>query len=136
MSQTVDSTTNDAGDRRHHRRNNIERLLDRAKYLDKTECALIDQVYRYGSTIPSIARVSGQSVSNLRRQMTRLLKRINSPLFASMIIHGELLPTKVRRTSTLVVIKGYSQRRAADVTGQTLHRIRKHMEILWALARV
>jgi len=135
MSETIITTTNAEVNRRYQRRNSIERLLDRAKYLGETDRALIDQVYRHGSSIPSLARVSGQSITNLRRQMERSLKRINSPLFTFMITHGDLLPAKVRRTATLVALKGYSQRRAADVSGLTLHRVRKHIEILRALAR-
>lgn len=135
MSESIHSTTNTEADRRSHRRNAIEKLLDRAKYLNETDRALIDQVYRYGSSISSVARISGQRAANLRRQMAKLLKRVNSPLFAFMIVHGDLLPVKVQRTAKLVVLKGYSQRRAADVSGQTLHRVRRHMEVLHALAR-
>ena len=135
MFQKVNSITNDEADRRSLRRNHIEKLLNRAQYLDETEGALIEQVYRYGNSISSIARVSGQSAADIRRQIARVLKRINSPLFTYMITHGDLLPAKVRRTATWVVIKGYSQRRVADMSGQTLHRVRKHIEILRALAR-
>ena len=135
MSEPVSSISNGEVDRRYHQRSNIEKLLDRAKYLGETDQALIDQVYRHGSSISSVARASGQSAGELRRQMARSLKRINSPLFTFMITHGDLLPVKVQRTAALVALKGYSQRRAADASGQTLHRVRKHIEILRALAR-
>ena len=135
MSDSTSFTTNTEADRRYHQRNHIESLLDRAKYLGETDCALIDQVYRYGSSVSSVARISGRSAPYLRRQIARSLKRINSPLFTFMIMHGDLLPAKVRRTATLVALRGYSQRRTANVSGQTLHRVRKHIEILRALAR-
>ena len=136
MSQTINATTSAGIGRRSHRRNYIERLLDRAKYLDESDHALIAQVYQYGSSISGIARVSGQSASNLRRHVARLLKRMNSPLFTFMMAHGDLLPGPTRKIATLVVLKGCSQRRAASLSGQTLHRVRKHLQTLRALARV
>lgn len=60
MYQPVSSITNAESKHRFHQRNSIEKLLDRAKYLSETDRALIDQVYRYGSSISSVARVSGQ----------------------------------------------------------------------------
>lgn len=70
----------------------------------------------------------------VRRRLSVLLKRMNSPLFRYVVSHHALLPAPTRRVADLVVLQGYSLRKAAASAGLSLHRVRQQMQTLRALA--
>ncbi len=134
MSYAIEIATEAGLARRHRRRERVERLLDRAVHLEESDRLLIEQVYRHGVGIVDVARLSGQSPKNLRRRVDKLLKHINGPLFSFMLAHSDLLSEATRRTADLVVLKGCSLRRASEISNQSLHQTRQHMQIVQALA--
>ena len=104
-------------------------------HLEESDRLLVEQVYRHGVQIADVARLSGRSPKNLRRRVDKLLKHMNGPLFSFMLAHGGLLSGATRRTAELVILKGYSLRRASEINNQSLHQTRRHMQTVQALAQ-
>lgn len=123
-------------DRRITRRAQTERLIDLASHLCTQDRVLIEQVYRYGIPAGDIAQLTGESPRSVRRRLTRVLGRLTSPLYGFLVMHRDVLPGPVRRTAELVVFKGYTLRGAAGETGTTLHRVRRDMCSVHAIARL
>lgn len=136
MHPAITTVTYETAERRRRHRDDIERLLDRASHLPATDRVLVEQVYRHGVPVVDIARLSGQPPRKLRRRLARLLKRMNSPLFAFLIRHGDQLPQPLRRTGELIVLEGHSLRRAVSLSEQSLHRVREHLRTLQTLAQL
>ena len=136
MTQSLSFVTGTGLDRRRLRRDRVERLLERADHLSREDRLLIEQVYRHGIAVSDIGRLSGKPARTLRRRITVLVQRMNSPLFEFVVSHSDLLPTGMRRTAELVVLRGHSLRRASTLSGQSLHHVRLHMRSLYVLARL
>lgn len=136
MTQTLSFETGTGQDRRRLRRDRVERLLQRAEHLSREDRLLIEQVYLHGIAVSDVARLSGKPARTLRRRITGLVQRMNSPLFEFVISHNDLLPPSMRRTADLVVLRGHSLRRASRASGQSLHHTRLHVRSLQVLARL
>jgi len=136
MSQALNFATIEAVDRRRCYRDQVERLLERADYLEDADRLLVEQVYRHGMPVTDIARLTGDRPRNLQRRVAKLLKRLNSKLFLYVISHKDSLASSVRRSSELVVLHGHSLRRAASLSHRSLHQIRQDIRALRAMAGV
>ncbi|MEE9211198.1 MAG: hypothetical protein V3U29_00925 [Phycisphaeraceae bacterium] len=136
MPTPIAIATHAAAERCHRRRDEIEHLLSLAQYLDEPDRLLIHQAYRHGVPMADLARLAGKSPRAVQARLIRLFKLIRQPLFGFVVLHGDLLPPPTRRVAHLVVLHGHSLRRTADMTGQSLHRVRQHMRTVCVLARL
>ncbi|WP_428387549.1 sigma factor-like helix-turn-helix DNA-binding protein [Mucisphaera sp.] len=117
-------------------RSHAERVLRLAPLLPSDERLLLEQVYRHGLSIADLARLTGLPPRTLQRRIRNIVKRLNSDLFRFVAAQEDILPRTVRPTARRVAIHGRSLRAAARESGLTLHRVREHMRIVQALARL
>jgi len=108
----------------------------RSQHLADEDRVLIEQVYGHGVSVADVARLSRRPARSLRRQVKNLLLRMKSPLYTFMMGHSDLLPEEVRLVAKLTVLHGNSLRKAAAMSGRSLHEVRQHVQTLRALARV
>jgi len=122
--------------RRHLRQAATERILALAPQLAPEDQALVEQVYYHGQPLTRVARAAGVSPKHLNRRLSRVLNRIRQPLFQFVATRGELLPREAAATARRVVLRGESLRQTAHQTGQSLHRVRRHMDTVRAYHRL
>ena len=134
MSQAISMTTRASVDFRHHRRDQVEQLLERAQYLSEPDRLLIEQVYQHGISITDLARLTNNPSRSLRRRVVRLIQRMDSPMFMFVVRNQFRLPPEALRVGQLVLCQGHSLRRAAKVAGRSLHHIRRHLQTVYDLA--
>ncbi|QDU72773.1 hypothetical protein [Mucisphaera calidilacus] len=133
---TVERATEKQLHARVSQRNHADRILARAAYLPRHEQLLLDQIYRHGMTITDTARLLDKPPRTVQRRLRNLLNRLNSDLFAFVATQLDLLPPDVRPTAKSVALHGHSLRKTARQTGISLHRVREHMGVVKALARL
>jgi DNA-directed RNA polymerase specialized sigma24 family protein len=122
--------------RRQLRGRATDRILARAKHLAPGDRALVEQVYDQGQQLTTLARLSGVPAHRLYRRLCRVLRRMRDPLFEFVATRGTLLPREVAATAERVVLQGQSLRQAARSTGQSLYRVRQHMQTVRAYHRL
>jgi DNA-directed RNA polymerase specialized sigma24 family protein len=136
----------------------IEDVLTASKHLSPGERALIDGVYRRGLSVTALAAITGERPHRLRRRLRDIVQRMRSPLFRYVLhmlamrdLAGER-PSHCRpdaaaanRSSDLsseqrlgvaraIVLQRRSQRAAARDLNLSLHRVRREIDRLRALA--
>lgn len=136
MVQSVTTASYLAIERRIHRRDQVEYLLSVAEHLPKADQLLVEQAYGQGTSVADLARLAGRSRRAVQARLTRLTKRLRQPLFAYVVLHGDLLPQDARRVARLVVLHGHSLRHTAAVLDRSLHYVREQMRTSRALARL
>jgi DNA-directed RNA polymerase specialized sigma24 family protein len=136
MSIPLDPAQAGLDHRRQLRQAATDRILALAPHLADHDRALIEQVYQHGQSPRAVARATGVPASRLNRRLSRILGRIRQPLFQFVASRSELLPREVAATARLVVLEGESLRATAQRTGQSLHRVRRHMETVRAYHRL
>lgn len=136
MINEVETVSESSVELRRHRRAYIEQILDRAVHLGESDRILIQQVYEFGLSMTDVARLRKEKLKSVQRSVSRLLVRMNSELYLFVLSHLDVLPESIRRAADLVVLQGYSLRRAADMSQQSLHHMREQMRSLHALAGV
>ncbi len=122
--------------RREHQRGGYERLLELAQPLPDADRLLLEQVYRQGQTFADLARLMGQREWTLRRRVARLVKRMRQPQYRFLLKRRDLLDKPVRRCAELAYFQAYSLRRIAQVTGQSLHQVRRCMHDFQVVSRL
>ncbi|MEX0652662.1 MAG: hypothetical protein WD534_03565 [Phycisphaeraceae bacterium] len=123
---------------RHHlasRRDAADRVLERAVHLAPADRLLLEQVYRHGLSAAEVARLTRQPTRTLQRRVQRLLTHLADPLFAYVAARLELLPPETHPVAQYAILQGHSLRRTARLTGQSLHRVRQHLDTIRTLAR-
>lgn len=136
MIQAASIATVDGFESRRVHRDWAERLVDRSAHLPSRDRVLIEQVYGNGVSMTDVARLTGEPARRVQRRVSALVRRVESPLYKFMIVHGESLDQPIRRTAQCVVFEGMSLRAAARVCGVSLHRVRQRIQFVRALARV
>ncbi len=122
--------------RRQLNRQRIDELLLLAEYLPDADRMLIEQVLLNGQPIAKIARMSRRPARCLQRRAGAILKRLSQQLFKFVAVRADALPSDVRLTARLVVLHGLSLRDTAEISGQSLHRTRQHMNTVHVTARL
>jgi DNA-directed RNA polymerase specialized sigma24 family protein len=107
-----------------------DRILALAPHLKPSERALIEQVYAQGLPVSEVARAAGVSRKQLNRRLSRILRRIRQPRFRFVATRRELLPRQVAAVARHAVLEGRTLRETAALTGQSLHRVRQHMQTI------
>ncbi len=136
MVQSVTTASYPAMERRIQRRDQVEYLLSVAEHLPRADQVLIEQAYGQGTSVADLARLAGRSRRAVQTRLARLTKRIRQPMFAYVVLHGDLLPSEARRVARLVVLHGYSLRHTAAALDRSLHYVREQMHTIRALARL
>jgi len=107
-----------------------DRILALAPYLGDRDRALIEQVYARGQAVAEVARAADVPAKRLNRRLSRILRRIRQPVFQFVATRGDVLPREAAATARYAVLEGYPLRQVAALTGQSLHRVRQHMQTI------
>jgi len=121
---------------RQFKRSRIEELLALAEYLPPKDRVLIEHVLGKGMPVSRIAKLYQRSPRQLYRQANVIIKRMSDKMFRFVAIHMNTLPLETRPTAKYVILHGLRQRQTAEITGTTLHHVRKHMNTIQATARL
>lgn len=132
---TINETLDGSRAALNERRARIEALVELASHLPPADKALIEQIYERGVSANELARATGRCPRSLQRRARNALRRVNSPEYRFLALHGDRLSPDTRRTARLIVFSGLSYRAAADATDTTVHRVRQHLLTLRALAQ-
>jgi hypothetical protein len=118
------------------KRRQIDELLVLAEYLPSADRVLLEQVLAGDLPISQIAKLYQQPARHLQRKAQSIIKRLSNKHFKFVAIQMKTLPPDVRTTARYVIIQGLSMRKTAQISGMTLHRVRKDMNTVHATARL
>lgn len=119
--------------RRRKRREQVERLLERAAWLPAGERELVETVYRDGRSVAELARAAGTDPRRLSRRLRQAVRRMLSDEFAYVARHRERWPASRRRVATATCLHGLSMREASETLGMSLHTVRRHHQAVRTL---
>ncbi len=123
-------------DRRLDRRQWAERVLEHARHLPLRDRLLLEQLYRHGLSLTQVAQLLGKDRKAVARHVARLLRRIRQPVFPFVAHRADLIPRDIRTVARLTVLEDHSLRDTAQITGRSLHRVRRDMQTLAVIARL
>lgn len=118
--------------RRRKRRDLSDHLLLRAEWLEPSERALVEAVYRDGRSAIELAALAGRTPRSMRRRLRRIVRRVLAPEFVFVAQRRSRWTASRRRVADACILHGRSMREAATELGLTLHTIRRHMEAIRA----
>ena len=101
-----------------------DRILDRASHLRAEDHELLRAVIESGQSLGSMAALTGEPISRVRRRVHRLLERINSPLFAFVVTRAESMAPLQRRVAMACIVEGRTIREVAGTLEISFHRAR------------
>lgn len=126
--------------RRQRWRAGIDRLLERSELLPQEERELINAVFRNGTSVVRLAKLSGRpsEARRLRRRIRLIVERALSDGFAGMarsLSRGEAgdWPRTRKRVGELLYIEGKTLRQAAVELRRSVHWVRAHRAALEAI---
>ncbi len=108
----------------------VEDMLRRAQKLDPADRALIEHVLRDGRRAAELAPLLGVHKRTAQRRVNRLLDRLQDPVFQAACDRLAQLPPPIRAVAEHHICRGRTLRDTARRTGQSLHRVRVHLERL------
>lgn len=121
-------------------REGVDRLLTRVEFLPEHERALIEAVYRNGTPVVRLARLSVPTSKprRLRRSVRLIVERMLSDRFVSMarcVSRGAVgrWPRTRRRVGELLYLQGKTLRQAAVELGLSVHVVRNHRGAIEAI---
>jgi hypothetical protein len=125
--------------RRGVRREEAEVLVRRAAALPEPDRRLVEAVFRDQLTVSQLASIwrerKGRQADArfLRRRLRRLVERMRSSDFETVLAcRARWSPTR-RRVATACVLHGLSIRQAAEELGLSLHAVRRHLHAVTAV---
>lgn len=136
MSHKIQQIASDAHDYRHDQRCRAEQYLALAEYLPPRDRVLIEHILGKGMPVAKIAALYQRPARQLHRQANVILKRMSNKMFRFVAIHMNTLPLETRPTAKYAILHGRSLRQTAELTGTTLHHVRRHMNTIQATARL
>ena len=116
--------------RRRQGRDIAESLVARAEYLLPKDRALINAIYRDGSSAREVASLTDATPRAVRRRIRSLAQRVLDPRFAFVIIHREQWPPTRRKVATETILHGLPLRAAAKSLDLSLHTVRRHADAI------
>lgn len=122
-----------AGLHRLSMRNDAERLLELAEHLAPSDRALLRSIYRHGMSAAELARAMGIRPRRVTDRVQKLMQRINSPHFRSVLAQRERWPAIRRRIAEAVFLRGEGQRTVAAKLQCTVHEVRIEIERIRAI---
>ncbi len=112
-----------------------ERAVQRAAHLPEAERQLVLAVCQRGQKATEVAALTGRHPRAVRRQLVRLLRRVNTPEFALVVGHGEAWSATMRSVGQACFVRGLSLSAAAKSLSLTYHAVRRQRDAVCALAR-
>jgi DNA-directed RNA polymerase specialized sigma24 family protein len=126
--------------RKRFRREQAERLVERAAGLPDSDRILVELVLGEGRSVSDIAALRNVPDQALRRHLRRLIRRLASDEYVFVSRHlfpphgGECRWSPIRRrVAEACVLRGMSMRQAARLLNLSLHTVRKHRHALSAM---
>lgn len=113
---------------RSDRREIAEMIVDRARFLEAGDRALIRAIYERGLTVADLAKAHGASERTLQRRVRRLIQRLASPEFQAVLRQRMGWPVLQRRVAERVFLRGQSLRAAALELGVSLYQVRLEVQ--------
>lgn len=126
--------------RRQRWRAGVDHLLERSEFLPQEERELINAVFRNGTSVVRLAKLTGNpsAARRLRRRVHLIVERALSGSFAAMarcLSRGEAgdWPRTRKRVGELLFIEGKTLRQAAVELRRSVHWVRAHRTALEAI---
>ncbi len=136
MQHALNNLSDQAHALRHNRRRQIDELRALAEYLPSDDKLLIEQVLDGNLPMAQLARLYQLPARCLQRRAQSIIKRLSKKHFKFVALQMNTLPPEVRATAKQVVLNGQSMRKTAEISGQSLHKVRDHMSTVRATARL
>ena len=111
-------------------RDRIERILRLAELLEPRDRLLLEAVLDRGLSTSEVASLTDRSSSWVRRQVHRLMQRLESPHVIWILREANNWPPLRGRIARARFIAGLSQRQTARCLGVSLHRVREQDHLL------
>jgi len=121
-------------DSRTLQRGRMENLVSYAEHLEPADRALIESVFERGMSAADLARAMGRDPRHVRRRLKRLITRMSSRPFQFVLRCRDKWPVNQRRVADAIVLRGLTQREAADELDLTLHQVRTYIHAVNVLA--
>ena len=107
-------------------------ILKYACMLPEPDGTILKLTLMHGLPAESFASLLGLHKRSLSHKITKLMKRINNPMFMFVADHFDAIPTELKTTARCAILHGLSTRKTAGCTGLTLHKVRTNLQILHA----
>jgi DNA-directed RNA polymerase specialized sigma24 family protein len=112
------------------RRAGIERMLNRAAYLQPADRALLRQALDQGVPARELAILLGCDVRTVQNRVRRLVRRLNHPETVAVLKHLDDWPHDTAAVAIAVWLQGLSQRDTSSATGLTYHQVRQQVQLI------
>jgi DNA-directed RNA polymerase specialized sigma subunit len=103
-------------------------LVQLAAHLPNDERGIIDAIYRDGIPTRTVAEIRGVTPWELRRQLSRLIRRLESPEFILTIRRAGKLSSRDGRIARACFVEGLPTRTAAQRLGVSYYQVRRQRE--------
>lgn len=129
----LDQVSEDMDLRKKRENSLIDRMVQRAHWLDPQDCELVLAMFRDGLSASSIADLVGGCPRQIRRQIKKLVIRLNDPRVAFVVAHHEKWSNSRRAIARSLFIQGRSMRETTDELGVSFYSVRKNREAIDAM---
>jgi len=136
MQHALNNLSDQAHTLRQSRRSHIDELRTFTEHLPRDDKMLIEQVLDGQLPMTQLARLYRQPARQLQRRAQSIIKRLSDKHFRFVALQMNTLPPEVRNTARHVILHGRSMRKAAEISGQSLHMVRQNMNTVRATARL
>lgn len=119
--------------RRRRSRALADEVIGQAAALGPEDGALLRAVFVDHKSMKELAALTRMPVRRVRRHVRELVQRVTSPAFAYVLRHSHSWPDQRRKVAHAVVVLGKSYRKAVGDLGLTLHAVRCHSAIVYAM---
>lgn len=116
--------------RRVHRRDIVERVIERAQALPPRERSMVEGIYLRRLSANKLARELGINPRTVRRDVHNAVRRLLAPFFPFILTHRDGWTGHRRQVAQLCHIEGMSLRAAAHVIGISFYKVRRHDEAI------
>lgn len=124
------AATHTADLRRVHRRDIVERVIERAQVLPPQQRAMVEGIYLRQLSAAALSREMKLDSRCLRRDVRAIVHRVLSPIFPFVVRHRDTWTGQRRQVARLCYIEGMSLRAAAHRIGISFHKVRRHDEAI------
>lgn len=120
--------------RRRADREFVERILQRSEHLRDHDRQLLNLIFAGGKTAVDAASLLDKPPRAVRRQLRKLVLRLNSPRYLFVALHHKGWPPTRRGVAVACFLNGRSMSRAASELRLSYHTVRRHHDAIAALA--
>lgn len=124
------------GVERDYKRERIERVLFRARYLDPPDRILLVQVFDRGVRPHQIATLNNLTTRTIQRRVDALCRRLLDPQVVAILRAHSRWSAYTAGVALSVWVKGWTFRQTADRLGISLHEVRQQVQIVRGLIEV